>query len=146
MSGVHALPAGSSACHRGATGKGNPMTNASRAVLLCALLAFPVPVLAADAVSQWWADVSTLADDGMEGRLTGSPGYDRAAQYVIGRLKEEGLKPAGIKGYLQPVALQQQLVDQEASHATLSAADGGATLLKVGEQMLITAGGGPRPA
>jgi Zn-dependent M28 family amino/carboxypeptidase len=118
----------------------------TRSILLCVLLALPVPALAADAASQWWADVSALADDGMEGRLTGSAGYDRAAQYVIGRLKDEGLKPASVKGYLQPVALQQQLVDQEASHATLSAADGGATLLKVGEQMLITAGGGPRPA
>src|SRR5258708_28723325 len=106
MAGVRALPAGSSTCHRGATGKGNPMTNASGAVLLCALLALPSPVLAADAVSQWWADVSALADDGMEGRLTGSPGYDRAAQYVIGRLKAEGLQPAGIQAYLQPVALQ----------------------------------------
>src|SRR4051812_41811893 len=118
----------------------------TRSILLCVLLALPIPALAADAASQWWADVSALADDDMEGRLTGSPGYDRAAQYVIGRLKDEGLKPAGVKGYLQPVALEQQLVDQEASHATLSAADGRATLLKVGEQMLITAGGGPRPA
>ena len=118
----------------------------NRAILLCALLALPIPALAADAASQWWADVSALADDGMEGRLTGSPGHDRAAQYVIGRLKEEGLKPAGINGYLQPVALEQQLVNQDTSHASLSAADGASTPLKVGEQMLITAGGGPRPA
>lgn len=118
----------------------------NRAFLLCVLLALPVPALAADAASQWWADVSALADDGMEGRLTGSPGYDRAAQYVIGRLKQEGLKPAGVNGYLQPVALEQQLVDQDASRASLSAADGASTPLKLGEQMLITAGGGPRPA
>ncbi len=118
----------------------------NRAFLLCILLALPVPVLAADAASQWWADVSTLAADGMEGRLTGSPGYDRAAQYVIGRLKEEGLKPAGVNGYLQPVALDQQLVDQDASRASLTAADGASTPLKLGEQMLIAAGGGPRPA
>ncbi len=117
-----------------------------RAVLLCVLLVLPIPVLAADAASQWWADVSALADDSMEGRLTGSPGYDRAAQYVIGRLKQEGLQPAGIDGYLQPVALEQQVVNQDASKASLSAADGASTVLKVGEQMLITAGGGPRPA
>ena len=117
-----------------------------RAILLCVLLALPIPVLAADAASQWWADVSALANDGMEGRLTGSPGYDRAAQYVIGRLKAEGLQPAGINGYLQPVALEQQLVDQDASRASLSAADGVSTPLKLGEQMLIAAGGGPRPS
>src|SRR5258705_954105 len=100
----------------------------ARAILLCVLLALPIPAqsanLAADAATQWWTDVSALADDGMEGRLTGSPGYDRAAQYVIGRLKQEGLKPAGQKGYLQPVALEQQVVDQDASHALLSSADG----------------------
>jgi len=121
-----------------------------RAVVLCVLLALPVPARSAnpalDAAGQWWADVSALADDGMEGRLTGSPGYDRAAQYVIGRLKKEGLRPAGVEGYLQPVALEQQLVDQDTSHASLSAADGVSTPLKAGEQILITAGGGPRPA
>ncbi|HSS15120.1 MAG TPA: M28 family metallopeptidase [Rhizomicrobium sp.] len=119
----------------------------NRVILLCLLLTFPIPSQAADvsAAGQWWADVSALADDRMEGRLTGSPGYDRAAQYVIGRLKEEGLKPAGIKGYLQPVALEQQVVDQDASHAMLVAADGASTPLRVGDQILITPGGGPRP-
>jgi Zn-dependent M28 family amino/carboxypeptidase len=116
-----------------------------RAILFCFLLALPVPALAADAAAQWWADVSALANDGMEGRLTGSPGYDRAAAYVISRLKEEGLKPAGTKGFLQPVDFEQQLVDQNASKAELVAADGASTPLKVGDEMLITAGGGPRP-
>jgi Zn-dependent M28 family amino/carboxypeptidase len=112
------------------------------------LVLLPVRVLAADSAptAQWWADVSALADDGMEGRLTGSPGYDRAASYVIARLKTEGLKPAGVDGYLQPVALEQQLVDQDKSRAELVAAGGAPLPLKVGDQMLITAGGGPRPA
>src|SRR5438445_234078 len=126
----------------------------ARAILLCLLLALPIPAqsanLAADvsigAATQWWTDVSALADDGMEGRLTGSPGYDRAAQYVIGRLKQEGLKPAGSNGYLQPVAFEQQLVDQDASQAELTADDGGATPLKVGDALLISAGGSSRPA
>src|ERR1700710_2465857 len=91
----------------------------ARAVLFCVLLALPMPSQAADmstdAARQWWADVTALADDGREGRLTGSPGHDRAAQYVMGRLKQGGLEPAGIKGYLQPVALEQQVVDQDAS-------------------------------
>jgi len=117
-----------------------------RILLPCLLLVLPLGVLADDmAATQWWADVSALANDGMEGRLTGSPGYDRAAAYVISRLKAEGLKPAGSNGYLQPVAFQQQLVDQDKSSAALVAADGGATPLKVGDQMLISAGQGPRP-
>jgi Zn-dependent M28 family amino/carboxypeptidase len=116
----------------------------ARIALVFALLALPVKVLAATPAQQWWADVSALADDKMEGRQTGSPGYDRAARYVIARLKAEGLKPAGVNGYLQPVALEQQLVDQDKSQAELVAST--STPLKVGDQMLIGAGGGPRPS
>ncbi len=117
-----------------------------RSLLFCLPLLLPVKALAdSDAATGWWADVSALANDGMEGRLTGSPGYDRAAAYVISRLKAEGLEPAGLDGYLQPVAFEQQVVDQDKSSAELVAPDGGATPLKVGDQMLITAGMGPRP-
>src|SRR5436309_2356464 len=112
----------------------------------CLLLLLSLPASAdSPAATQWWADVSRLASDGMEGRLTGSPGYDRAAAYVISRLKDEGLKPAGTDGFLQPVAFEQQTVDQDKSSAVLVATDGAITPLKVGDQMLITAGAGPRP-
>ena len=125
---------------------GIPMLRPQRILLCCLPLLLPLKALAdSAAAARWWADVSALANDGMEGRLTGSPGYDRAAMYVISRLKAEGLEPAGIKGYLQPVAFEQQLVDQDKSHAELVATDGSATPLKVGDQMLITAGQGPRP-
>ncbi len=80
--------------------------------ILCAavlLLLSLVPALA-DPAAQWWADVSALADDSMKGRLTGSADYLRAADYVIGRLEAEGLKPAGVNGFLQPVDFEQQLV------------------------------------
>jgi hypothetical protein len=115
-----------------------------RSLLFCLPLLLPFPAFA-DAGAQWWADVSALADDSMEGRLTGSPGYDRAAAYVISRLQAEGLKPAGIDGYLQPVAFEQQLVDQDKSTAALVPADGHPIPIKIGDQMLITAGQGPRP-
>jgi Peptidase family M28 len=118
-----------------------------RALALSALLGLPSASLAADSApaAQWWTDVSALANDGMEGRLTGSPGYDRAADYVISRLKAEGLEPAGVDGYRQPVAFEQQLVDQQKSQAELITRDGTQTPIKVGDQMLIAAGGGPRP-
>ncbi|HXB52605.1 MAG TPA: hypothetical protein VNU69_07570, partial [Rhizomicrobium sp.] len=122
------------------------MLRLPRVLLFCLPLLSPLPALAdSAAATQWWADVSALANDGMEGRLTGSPGYDRAADYVISRLKAEGLAPAGINGYLQPVAFEQQVVDQDKSRAELVAADGSVTPIKVGDQMLITAGQGPRP-
>ena len=75
------------------------MRRLPRVFLFCLPLLSPLPALADNAAAtQWWADVSALANDGMEGRLAGSPGYDRAADYVISRLKAEGLAPAGING------------------------------------------------
>jgi Zn-dependent M28 family amino/carboxypeptidase len=94
----------------------------------------------------WWDDIKVLADDGMEGRLTGSPGYLRAADYVEQRFKAEGLAPAGENGgYRQDVALTQQTVNQAASRAALVDDAGARTPLTVGEDMLISAGGGSRP-
>jgi Zn-dependent M28 family amino/carboxypeptidase len=125
------------------------MFKSPRAIAFCFILALPLAPALADEmtpVAQWWADVSALASDAMEGRLTGTPGYDRAADYVISRLKAEGLKPAGVNGYLQPIGLEQQFVDQDSSRASLVAADGKEAPLKVGDQLLIAAGGGPRPA
>ena len=122
------------------------MTRLPQIFLACLMAALPIKAFAQSAAAtQWWADVSVLADDGMEGRLTGSPGYDRAAAYVISRLKAEGLAPAGVEGFLQPVAFEQQSVDQDKSLATLVSKDG-TTPLKVGDQILITAGQGRRPA
>ena len=53
------------------------------------------------------ADVHVLADDAMQGRLTGTPGFDRAARYVALRMQRIGLEPAGDAGWFQRVALQQ---------------------------------------
>jgi Peptidase family M28 len=97
------------------------------------------------AATQWWADISALANDGMEGRLTGSPGYMRAAQYVISRFKAEGLQPAGTEGYLQPIKFEQQLIDQNSSTLELVAADGSVIPLNVGRDSRIAAGGAPAP-
>jgi Peptidase family M28 len=47
-----------------------------------------------------------LADDSMEGRLTGSAGGARAARYIANEMKSIGLEPEGDSGYYQlvPVA------------------------------------------
>jgi Zn-dependent M28 family amino/carboxypeptidase len=105
----------------------------------------PAPETLSPAADQWWADITAIADDSNEGRLTGSPGYLRAADYVIARFKAEGLQPAGTDGYLQPIAFEQQWVDQSASRAELVAADGTSKPLVIGEEALIASGGGPRP-
>ena len=46
---------------------------------------------------------SALADDSMEGRLTGSPGGTRAARLIANEMKAVGLRPMGDSGYYQRV-------------------------------------------
>ena len=61
----------------------------------------------ADAVSNpdtkaWWHIAEHLSSDAMEGRDIGSPGHQRAAEWVAARFMAAGLKPAGDHGtYLQ---------------------------------------------
>src|SRR5579863_6303262 len=83
---------------------------AALAVLPALALAVPAaPVADADRVEgdAWWAHVRYLADDQLEGRFTGSPGYRKAADYVAARFKEYGLAPAGTAGYMQPVEFEE---------------------------------------
>ena len=70
----------------------------------------------------WWAIVTTLADDRLEGRMTGSTGYDAAARIVVREFRRIGLKPAGTDGFLQPVDLVEQRVDTSASRAGFAGA------------------------
>ncbi len=70
-------------------------------------------------IDAWWSHVEAISNDGMEGRLNGSPGYFRAADYVIAQLKKIGVKPAGTNGYLQPIEFFEQRFDPKASSATL---------------------------
>jgi Zn-dependent M28 family amino/carboxypeptidase len=51
--------------------------------------------------AQIFRDVETLAADDMEGRLVGSPGGEKAREYVLRRLKQAGVAPAG-DGFERP--------------------------------------------
>lgn len=48
-------------------------------------------------------ELSVLAADSMEGRLTASRGSARAARYIAEQMKAAGLRPAGDSGYFQRV-------------------------------------------
>ncbi len=116
---------------------------ADNAALPAAMAAPAAPL--SPAAAQWWDDIAAIANDGMEGRLTGSAGYMRAAEYVISRFKAEGLKPAGTEGFMQPVKFEQQLIDQNASTLDIVAADGSLVPLNAGRDSRIGAGGAPAP-
>ncbi len=71
------------------------------------------------------AHLEFLADDLLEGRDTGSKGYDRAALYVATEFKKMGLQPAGDNGsFMQPVTFRKGFLDQQSPKAEIITADG----------------------
>ena len=82
------------------------------------------------------ADVRTLADDVMQGRETGTPGYERAADVVAARFRALGLQPAGDRGtYAQAVPLLR--ATRLAAGARLDVIRGDRTItLRVGDHFL----------
>ena len=68
----------------------------------------------------WWSHVQFLADDKLEGRRTGTPGYEKAVRYVETQFKAAGLKPDGTQGYEQPIDLIPLSVDHTKSSLTLT--------------------------
>jgi Zn-dependent M28 family amino/carboxypeptidase len=99
---------------------------------------------AGDAGKRWWAHVRYLADDKLEGRLTGTRGYRAAAAYVVDRFKEYGLEPAGVDGYLQPVRFDVQRVIAGKSRLAL-VRDGKEQPLVLGSDALLSSRN-PQPA
>ena len=61
---------------------------------------------------QWWSHVQYLADDSLEGRDTGSRGYEKAANYMAEQFRAAGLEPAGVDGYRQPMDFQVVTLDE----------------------------------
>ena len=57
------------------------------------------------------ADVAFLADDLLEGRGTGTRGYDLAARYVAARYEALGLKPGGKNSWYQDIAFATASAD-----------------------------------
>ena len=82
------------------------------------------------------ADVRYLADDKLEGRDTGTPGYDLAAEYVARRYTEMGLKPAGDDGsFFQRVPLLKALRQEQGAVFAIER-EGNKTSLKFREEFL----------
>jgi hypothetical protein len=110
------------------------MTARARAAALSAAI---VVAAGADAIgaadsSRWWAHVRYLADDSLEGREAGRPGYTRAAEYVADLWRKAGLEPAYAGQFLQPVALKTRQIDESRSSLAL-VRDGRVEPLRLGE-------------
>jgi len=73
---------------------------------------------AADGVSQarLMTDLKVLAADDMEGRLVGTPGSQKARDYIVGRFEQEGLKPAGTDGWFHRFTIQMDGKPVEATN------------------------------
>ncbi|MGI4757876.1 MAG: M28 family peptidase, partial [Janthinobacterium lividum] len=72
----------------------------------------------------WWSHVQFLADDKLEGRKAGTPGYEKAVAYVEQQFKAIGLKPAGTQGYQQPIAFVPTTLNMANSSLVLKNASG----------------------
>src|SRR5438552_1157296 len=114
-------------------------------LIVAAILAGSTGMRGDDTAARWWAHVEALANDGMEGRNTGSPGHKRAADYVAAQFKKSGLDPAGVGGYIQPVAFKTRRIVE--ARSSLALVTGGKTEpLALGEDANISMRVDPAPS
>jgi Zn-dependent M28 family amino/carboxypeptidase len=114
-------------------------------VIISFLLAAAAPAAKDEAKAagkRWWSDIKYLASDKLQGRMTGSPGYLKAAKYVAKKFAKEGLKPAGTDGFFQPVKFDVRGIDELRSSLAL-VEDGKSVLLKLGDDAILRAAGDP---
>lgn len=90
--------------------------------------------------SRWWKDITFLASDDLQGRMTGSGGYQAAAGYVAEKFNDEGLKGAGTVGFFQPVKFKSLLLDEAYSSMTLVQGDK-TTPLTFGKEVILSPAG-----
>jgi len=108
---------------------------ASLLPISCARPRFPAP-------DPWWAHVRWLADDARQGRGTGTPGYQAAADYVAQEFRTAGARPAGTDGYFQPVRFIGRRIREP--QCLLALVDGGrADTLALGEDAILSTANDP---
>lgn len=84
------------------------------------------------------SSLNYLAADEREGRMTGSRGYDEAAQFVADQFTAMGLEPGGTDGWFQQVPFITRMTDIENSGVTLHKKEGDVDL-EWGKDMIIYA-------
>ena len=101
----------------------------SKAALLCAFAALGMPTTGVDPrvaigfdaiqVRDLRADLTFLASDVLQGRMSLAPGSDVAIQFIAAEFAKAGLTPAAGDSYLQPVPLIEHLPDVQQTQLTL---------------------------
>ena len=83
-------------------------------MMLLAALALLQAAAPLDAdTAAWWRTTAELSDDAMEGRDTGSAGYDRAAALVANKWAAAGLKPIGDGGtWFQTIPFEETAIER----------------------------------
>lgn len=87
---------------------------------------------------RWWPHVQFLATDDLQGRNTGTAGFDRAAEYVAEQFQRAGLRPGGTQDYFQPVAFTRLELDETKSGIELVSNDGDERV-KLGDEAILNA-------
>jgi hypothetical protein len=80
-------------------------------------------------------DLYAFADDSMRGRKTGTPDAERAARFLVDRVRALGLEPAGDSLYLQRVPLQRDSYTA-ATSIVVRDGDGRTTPLRIGQDIV----------
>src|SRR5579863_9510086 len=130
-------------CRRRSQNKPEELSSMSKKILPVASLLVAVCAFSAQVATThfdgktWWDYVKVLADDNMEGRETGSAGLRKAEAYILEQLKKDGLEPAGVNGYYQPVKFEsRQIVEKDSSLALVR--DGKIEPLTLGDDAIFS--------
>jgi hypothetical protein len=85
---------------------------------------------------RWWGHVQFLASDDLQGRNTGSAGFDRAADYVAQQFQKADLRAGGTQDYFQPVAFVQLTLNEPDSSLVLVSKNGDEAV-KLGDDAML---------
>ncbi len=90
-------------------------TSVLSAILACGTAVAGTPPPGDAETRAWWSITAALSGDAMEGRDTGSAGYERAARLVADRFAAAGLVPMGERGgWFQNVPMDEIRLDRAA--------------------------------
>lgn len=92
----------------------------------------------------WWAHVQFLASDKLQGRNTGSKGFEAAADYVAGQFEQAGLTPGAGASYSQPVEFMKATLDEPESRIAIMR-EGREIPVALGDEALLRWGSAPVP-